>query len=287
LASAGLDQPGLLEAFQHQAQQLVGPALLREAGAELRQSGEVEARVVQFETERVFPGDTVCDGLGGLTVGEVVPELQDGHDQEERRGQTRLPERGVHALELARSEVLISEQRTQSVPDPHLIGPPRMHPPSQRSRVPRDLPHTHRPQHSPPPTQATLTPCGRASPMSHTHTQRLRQRNQTYALRARQRSSLPFPDRPSIHRSCRSDGVMLARDGRSFTGLPCPSVPMTFPMTGRRRDRTAEAEKAAGHTAGRMPLRRITHAMQRGPTPPGGRASLTVCAGPVGPLSIG
>ena len=85
LAAAGLDQPGLFEAFQHQAQQPVGPALQREAGAELRQGGEVEARVVQLEAERVFPGDTVRDGLGSLTVGEVVPELQDGHDQEERR----------------------------------------------------------------------------------------------------------------------------------------------------------------------------------------------------------
>jgi len=90
---------------------------------------------------------------------------------------------------------------------------------------------------------------------------------ETYALRARQTVPLGCPDHPSFHRSSSSSRVTLAGDRGSFTGFTGPSVPTTFPTAGHWRHPDAEAEDAAGHAVARLPLRRITLATRRGPTP--------------------
>ena len=46
----------------------------------------VEAGISQFKAEQVLPIDTGTHGLGGLSIREVLAELQDGHEGEAPRG---------------------------------------------------------------------------------------------------------------------------------------------------------------------------------------------------------
>jgi hypothetical protein len=153
LPPARLDQPGILQPLKHQTQHCIRPPTLDQAGTKLRQRRVIEAGGLQLQAQGVLPGDPVRDRLGGLPVGQVVPELQDRHHQQQRRRQPRLPARGVHVGELAGGEVHVAKQRAQRVTHSHLIRTPRMHLVGQRRRRRRDLWNVHGPQHGPSYTQ--------------------------------------------------------------------------------------------------------------------------------------
>jgi hypothetical protein len=71
---AALEQPG---------QQRVEDRRLQTAGdqpgAELAEHREVEALIAERQPQAVLPVQPAADRVGGLPVGEVLSELQDGH----------------------------------------------------------------------------------------------------------------------------------------------------------------------------------------------------------------
>lgn len=64
LLAARFDQPRSLEAGEHPVQQELLAAADNETGTELGQHAEVEARICQFETERVLPVVACTYGVG-------------------------------------------------------------------------------------------------------------------------------------------------------------------------------------------------------------------------------
>lgn len=69
LPAALPDQADVPDLLQRQAEQLVDPALLGKAFAEVVVNAVVEAGVLQLHGQGVFPVDAVPHGLGGLPVG--------------------------------------------------------------------------------------------------------------------------------------------------------------------------------------------------------------------------
>lgn len=91
------DGPGLL---QREVQQLVGPVLLGQALAEVREDAVVEAWVLQLHAQGVLEADAVPHGLGGLPVGQLQQELQDRYGRQPGGRQARLTVPGIPLLEV-------------------------------------------------------------------------------------------------------------------------------------------------------------------------------------------
>ena len=86
-----------------------------EAAAELGEGGEVESGVVELESEGVLPVDAAADGVGGLAIGEVLGELQDGDQGELPGGQCGLSAPGVEV-----GEVAVAEDGSEFVAEPEV-----------------------------------------------------------------------------------------------------------------------------------------------------------------------
>src|SRR5262249_5396989 len=102
--AAGREQAAVLARRKHLVQQEPLSPGGGEAGAELREGGEVEPGVVELEPEGVLPVDAAADGVGGLAIGEVLGELQDGDQGELPGGQCGLPAPGVEGGEVGVAE---------------------------------------------------------------------------------------------------------------------------------------------------------------------------------------
>jgi hypothetical protein len=104
LAGPGREQAAVLAGFQHPVQEeLLGPAG-RLAAAELGEDGEIEAGIIELESEGVFPVDAAADGVGGLAIGEVLGELQDRDPGELPGWQRGLATPGVEVGEVSVAE---------------------------------------------------------------------------------------------------------------------------------------------------------------------------------------
>jgi hypothetical protein len=57
---------------------------------ELTEDRKIEARIGQLQPQQIFPINTCTDGLGGLTVGEMLTKLHNGHQRQTPWGLTRL-----------------------------------------------------------------------------------------------------------------------------------------------------------------------------------------------------
>ena len=90
-------------------QHLLGAAV-DEPRPELAEHARVEARVVEREAEEVLPVDPSADGVGGPAVGEVLSELEHGHQREPPGRVGGLPEVGVE-----RGEVVVGEHGAELV----------------------------------------------------------------------------------------------------------------------------------------------------------------------------
>jgi len=94
LAGAGLEQAVVLAGREHLVQEEpLGPGG-GEAAPELGEGGGVEFGVIELESEGVIPVDAPADGVGGLAIGEVLGELQDGDQGALPGGGVGCPRRG-------------------------------------------------------------------------------------------------------------------------------------------------------------------------------------------------
>ena len=81
-ALARLDQAA--QANEQGVEQLSFRLALDQSGAEFAEHGVIEAGVGQRQAQRKLPIDAAAHGIGGLTVGQALQELQ-GRDQREPR----------------------------------------------------------------------------------------------------------------------------------------------------------------------------------------------------------
>ena len=95
-----LSRPRSLQRLEQRVQeQPFGPAG-DQAAAELAEHGVVEAGIGQLQAEGVLPVDAAADGVGGLAIGEVLGELQDGDQGEPPGGVGGLSARGKQVGEV-------------------------------------------------------------------------------------------------------------------------------------------------------------------------------------------
>ena len=95
-------QEGLEESFLR--------AALEQARAELAEHGGIEAGIGEFEAEEVLPVDPGADGVGGRAIGQLLDELEDGHQGQPPRC-LGMPTPG----RIERSEFEVIEDRPQLV----------------------------------------------------------------------------------------------------------------------------------------------------------------------------
>lgn len=105
-----LQPPPGAAAVQHGVEQAPFSTTGKEASAELGKDGAVEPGVGQVEGEGVLPVDAAADGIGGLAVGEVFDELEDGDE-----GQTPGGLGGPAARRVEGSEVAVGEDGAELV----------------------------------------------------------------------------------------------------------------------------------------------------------------------------
>src|SRR4051794_35818696 len=95
-----------------------------QTGTELAQHAEVEARVRQFEPERVFPVNAAADGISGLPVTEVFQELKRRDQSQPPWREARLAAGGIEC-----AKVFVLKQ------SPELVAQTHHHIPFGKSRV--------------------------------------------------------------------------------------------------------------------------------------------------------
>jgi hypothetical protein len=110
LTGAGLGQAAVLARLEDLVQEEPSGPVGGEAAAELGEGGEVESGIVELEPEGVLPVNTTADGVGGLSIGEVLGELQDGDQSELPGGQSGLSAPGVEV-----GEVAVAEDRSEFI----------------------------------------------------------------------------------------------------------------------------------------------------------------------------
>lgn len=110
LATPRLDEPPLLEQVEQALKKPLFGRAVEEPLPELGEHTEVEAGVLQVQAQRVLPVEPGADGVGGLAVGEVLGELEDGDEGEPPRGRGRLADIGVEV-----GEVVVAEERAEPV----------------------------------------------------------------------------------------------------------------------------------------------------------------------------
>lgn len=107
-------QPGLLETGQCEVEEAVGPVALGETVAEVGRHAVVEAGIVQLHSHGVLEVDAAADRLGGLTVRQAEPELQDADGGQLGGREARAPVARVPV-----GEVLVTPQPMQPVSHPY------------------------------------------------------------------------------------------------------------------------------------------------------------------------
>ena len=113
LLAACLDQTARPEALQHPIQQQVLGITGDEACPKLGQNAEVEARVGEFEPERVLPVDPGAHGICSLTITQLLGELEDRDE-----GQPPRREPGLAAGRVQATEVLVLIDGAELVTQP-------------------------------------------------------------------------------------------------------------------------------------------------------------------------
>src|SRR5689334_16951772 len=78
LLAASFDQAALMQALQHDLEQILITPSGKQAGPELTQYREVEARIAKLQAEGVLQVDPAAHRLGRLPVGQVLEEVKDG-----------------------------------------------------------------------------------------------------------------------------------------------------------------------------------------------------------------
>lgn len=114
LPPAGADQPQLGETLQQQVQDPRFHAMRQQPVPEPGQHCVVEAGVGQLQAQQVLHVDPCPHRVRGLAISQVLGELQDA-DQGQPAGRDPGPPPDPEG----RLEILIREQRTEAVPDPH------------------------------------------------------------------------------------------------------------------------------------------------------------------------
>ncbi len=114
LAPAGLEQAELAEPRQHGVEQCLFEPARDQAGSELAQDRVVEPSIGQVEAEGVFPVDPTPDGIGCLSIGQPLGELQHGDERQAPGRVSRLA-----ASRVERNEHLVVVDRAQLVAHAH------------------------------------------------------------------------------------------------------------------------------------------------------------------------
>jgi len=78
--------------------------------AELAENRSVKARIGQFQPQQVLPVDATVDSLGCPPVGQVLGELEQGHQRQPPRAFRRLSAMGEETCELG-----VGEDRPEAV----------------------------------------------------------------------------------------------------------------------------------------------------------------------------
>jgi hypothetical protein len=78
LLAAGLEPTPVTAAVQDGVEKAPLSRASDEAGAEFTQDGAIEAGIGQFKGKGVLPVNAGADGVGRLSVGEILGELEDG-----------------------------------------------------------------------------------------------------------------------------------------------------------------------------------------------------------------
>ena len=99
-----LSSPRAWQRVEQLVQQALLGAALEQARAELAQHRVVEAGVGQLQPEQVLPVDPRPHRLGRPPIGQVLTELQDGHQRQPPRRQARLAEPGEQVREIGVGE---------------------------------------------------------------------------------------------------------------------------------------------------------------------------------------
>jgi hypothetical protein len=114
LLAARLDQAAFAQALQHDLEQTLIASPGEQAGPELAQHGEVEARILKVQAEGVLQVDPAAHRLGRLPVGQVLEELKDGDQSQPPRGYRQLAASVIQA-----GEHLVIVQNPDLIADPH------------------------------------------------------------------------------------------------------------------------------------------------------------------------
>ena len=104
LPAPGAQQLQVTAQRQKGVEQMLFRASCHETAAELAQNRSVEARVGQFQSQQILPIDAAADGIGRPPVGQVLGELEQGHQRQPPRAFRRLPARGEEGRELGVGE---------------------------------------------------------------------------------------------------------------------------------------------------------------------------------------
>ena len=110
LPAAHLEQAELPTAHEQLLEQALLSTALDQPGAELAQHRGIKARIGQLEAKQVLPIDPGAHRLGGLSIGQVFAELQQG-DQ----GQPPRREPGLAALREEVGEVRVGEDGAEFI----------------------------------------------------------------------------------------------------------------------------------------------------------------------------
>ncbi len=147
---ARLEQAALRGGPKDPVQELDPNASRDQPVPELGEHRVVETCIGQLQPQQVLPVQPPAHRVRGLPVRQTLGELHDRHQRQPARRPRRLPSARIEV-----SEVLVSEQLAQFVPDPHGQAALRERGPCHPGRLlrhPADLPRVQRHRH-PPQTQ--------------------------------------------------------------------------------------------------------------------------------------
>jgi hypothetical protein len=94
LSSSRFNNPQLYETSEKIIQEQSFGIPGNQARAKFTEHRMIKARIIEFQTQHVFPVNASTDGVGRLTIGKPFGKLHNADQGEARWRFRRLPERG-------------------------------------------------------------------------------------------------------------------------------------------------------------------------------------------------
>jgi hypothetical protein len=105
LGAPGFDPTARFTGTQKRVEQTLRSLMSEQPLTKIVQQGEVKARVVQVETEGIFPIHAAPDGIGGLAVGEPFHILH--HDDERQAPGGHFYGAALRGIEIGKELIVI------------------------------------------------------------------------------------------------------------------------------------------------------------------------------------